>query len=764
MKGYWHFTALSVAMSALTIIFNHYLFIVIFLLWLFYLFYTERLGKLPLIVSLISFMCFMVYIPSNQVQSSIEIPSNQHGLVAGKIVSPISIRQNKVEFTLQGKDLETKILIIYFPDEESKQIELDQYGHLKYGSQCTITGNLELPATSRNPGQFDYQDFLAKKGITYQVIVNSVKDIKCEGESPLNKIYANRINLISYINHEINTETAAWINALVLGDDSYLNEDTIELFQRWSLSHLLAISGLHVGLIVALIYFILVKLTIVTKETAQWIMLLFLPVYAFLAGGEPSVWRASSMVLLFIIFNKSKLKYSAVDTLSLVFILLIVFNKYVVYHIGFQLSFIVTLGLVLSRQLIFSTRSKFYQAFYISFISQMMILPLQLSYFSTFQPLSILLNLLVVPYFSIFVIPLMFLIVVLYPFLGFLVKMVAVFFINIHQYFIILLEWLDRVVYYPIVIGDIPVICGVIYYVLFFIFMKKLETKQVAISFKYGLSIVVLIIILAIRPYFSPNGTVTMLDIGQGDAIVIELPYRRGVFLIDAGSGFAFDDFEPTKGVYKQVIKPYLYSKGIREIDAILLSHEHVDHIGSVSYLLEDFLVGEIIISDLYELNSYYEAEWNKHNVPISRVTMNQNIVLKDHSFHVLSPTEDVGANENSLVLYTEIGGMYWLFTGDIYKNTENKIISHYNNLPVDVLKVAHHGSNTSTDEAFINKTKPSFALIPVGVNNRYGHPTLEVINRLEENSVTIMRTDEDGAIEFRFNNRSAGSFFKYLP
>src|SRR5699024_10525890 len=127
-------------------------------------------------------------------------------------------------------------------------------------------------------------------------------------------------------------------------DDSGIDEDVTGLFQKWSLSHILAISGLHVGLVVGLLYLLLVKLNIVTKEKAEWLMICFLPFYVLLAGGEPSVKRACGMVLLFIILNKIKLRFSVTDTLSIVFLLLIIFDKFIVYHAGFQLSFAVTFG------------------------------------------------------------------------------------------------------------------------------------------------------------------------------------------------------------------------------------------------------------------------------------------------------------------------------------------------------------------------------------------------------------------------------------
>src|SRR5699024_8195039 len=159
----------------------------------------------------------------------------------------------------------------------------------------------------------------------------------------------------------------------------------------------LAISGLHVGIIVALIYFVSTRIFLITKESVQTFFLFFLPIYALLAGGQPSVWRASLMTFLVVFLTKWKIKLSYSDVIS------------IIYHIGFQFSFLVTFALILSQGWVQHSTTKLESAFKISFVAQMVILPLQFHYFSHFQPLSILLNLLIVPYFSLFVIPLMFL-------------------------------------------------------------------------------------------------------------------------------------------------------------------------------------------------------------------------------------------------------------------------------------------------------------------------------------------------------------------
>ena len=764
MRGYWHIAAFSVVIGMLTIIFENYWFVIALFLWLFYLFYNNRLRKLPLLTALIFFLFYSFYIPTlDKGENSVYIDHTQQQLFQGKIVRPLVVSPQKIDFIIKDETLNQKLLFIYFTNND-EEINKNIYSEFAYGANCIINGQIDQPSESRNPGQFDFNDYLKSQGISHQVIVSTLTDIHCEGASIFNRFFSFRSNLLAHVSNSMSNDTSAWLSALVLGDDSQLDERIVDLFQRWGLSHILAISGLHVGLFVGLIYFLIVKLNFVTKEKAQWIMFCFLPVYALIAGGQPSVWRASLMVLIFIVLNKMKLKLSVTDALSIVFIFLILIDKYIIYHVGFQLSFAVTFGLILSRNLISRTESIFFQGLFISFISQMMILPIQLAYFSFFQPLSILVNVIVVPYFSFFVIPLMFLILIFSPLFQFFIAVFDSLFAFMQNIFISFIELVDKMASYPIVIGDFPMIVAVIYFVVFYLCMHYLEKGKLGTSFKYGILLTGLLICLVLRPYFSPVGTVTMLDIGQGDTFVIELPFRRGVFLIDAGASFSFTDFEPTNKVYKYTIKPYLYSRGITEIDAIFISHEDIDHMGSVDFLIEEIRTNQIIISHYYELDPEQEKQWEKHEVQITKVNAGESIIINGQPFYVLSPIINKNsANENSLVLHTTLGGMKWLFTGDIGKDTERDLVKKYESLSIDVLKVAHHGSNTSTNPLFVQSTNPSYALISAGVNNSYGHPTQDVLETLEKIDVQILRTDENGAVQFKYKGNS-GTFFKYLP
>lgn len=237
------------------------------------------------------------------------------------------------------------------------------------------------------------------------------------------------------------------------------------------------------------------------------------------------------------------------------------------------------------------------------------------------------------------------------------------------------------------------------------------------------------------------------------DAFVIELPYRRGVFLIDAGASFNFENFEPNATVYNRVLRPYLMGRGIQSIDTIFVSHPHLDHHGSVRYLLEEFKVGEIVLDPFYPLDEQELLHWyQKSDVQIKLAKVNEAIVRKGHSFFVLSPHRDrKDANDNSLVLLSKIGQKNWLFTGDISKSIEKEIVKKYPSLSVDFLKVAHHGSKTSTAPELIEAIRPRYAFIPVGVNNRYDHPAEEVIDLLAEYEVKVYRADHHGAVQYKY-------------
>lgn len=441
MKGYWHIVALSTVMAAISIILDKNFFLLVFA-WLGLLYMNQRLRAFPFLLSICSFLFFIYYLPAIDLDAHPKTNLPSRNDTEGKIIKAPVFQSNKIEVVLEKHGTSEKVMILYFPEEG--EMFWDEAFQLRLGADCVVHGKTVIPEEARNPGEFNYRKFLLNKNIAEQIIIRDLSEIECEGASFWQRFIFLRTYLIRQTSNKLSDETAAWLNALVLGDDSMLEDRIITLFQDWGLSHILAISGLHIGIVVGLVYFLLIKTNLLTKEKSELVMFLFLPVFAILAGGEPSVLRASSMVLLFLILRRMNILASALDVISIVFLFLLLFEPFLIYHIGFQFSFSVTLGIILSRKWLKATSSPSHQLLIISFISQMAILPLQLNYFSLFQPLSILVNVIVVPYFSLFVIPFMFIILLLSFLPSSFLHALDVLFIFIHERVLILLRSENR--------------------------------------------------------------------------------------------------------------------------------------------------------------------------------------------------------------------------------------------------------------------------------------------------------------------------------
>lgn len=765
-KGIAHFFVISACLAFLSLqVESFWPFFLLLIVWLTYLYYFKQLSFSLYIALLASFFFFIAYIPQIPQTSptSVESTTSTVSTIQGKIVSPIREGTNFFSFDFLLEDKDKKIRVYYFYDEEDKN-EAISFPYT-YGDRCRVEGKWEEVEGARNPFQFDYRRYFHEQGLSGQFVLENRESLQCAGQTSfLGKVYRLRDQWLHASQKGLQDDLWPWQQALLFGERRALEDETTELFARWGLSHLLAISGLHVGILMGFVYILSLRFFSFTKEQAQVLLLSFLPIYALFAGGQPSVLRATLMACLVLLLGFFRQRLMMTDIISLSFLFLIFIDPHMIYHIGFQFSFLVTYALVLSAKWFRQTSSKLWLLFKISFVSQMVIVPLQMYHFYHFQPLSILLNVVVVPYFSFFVMPLI-VSTLSFPLLPLRIQnFLQGVFQKVHGSFLELLQYIDTKIQVIFLSGDVSLGMGVFYYILFFGMMVALEKKQKKAAFMYGIGITLWLNFLVFAPYFSDEGRVTMLDIGQGDAFVIELPYRQGVFLIDAGAKFHFSDQEPTDSIYRKILLPYLQGRGIREIDAIFVSHAHLDHHGSLRYILEDFPVKRIYISEFHEAEDPELQAWVKNKeVQIEQVEYGEVIEEEGISFTVLSPEQDYGdVNDNSLVLYTRFGQSSWLFTGDLTEKVEKIIAKKAGSLSVDVLKVAHHGSNSSSSEEFLEGIQPKYAWISVGRNNRYGHPSKEVLERLELGGVEVFRTDEMGAVQYIFTENK-GRFHAFL-
>lgn len=270
-----------------------------------------------------------------------------------------------------------------------------------------------------------------------------------------------------------------------------------------------------------------------------------------------------------------------------------------------------------------------------------------------------------------------------------------------------------------------------------------------------------------VYPYFRESGSVTFLDVGQGDAILIRLPYDKEIYLIDTGGTIRpnKEEWQRKKhefSVGNDILIPYLQKEGIKKIDKLIVTHGDADHIGAAQELLSNITVKEVVFGRKKKdavLEKIVKKQALEKEVKIREVGEGESWSVNETEFFVLAPTEKEGSENNaSIVMLAKLGGLTWLFTGDLEEEGEKFLVAAYPDLRADVLKVAHHGSNTSSITPFLSVVQPNIAIISVGERNRYGHPHKEVIERFEKMGIEIWRTDKQGAISYVFKGEN-GTF-----
>jgi competence protein ComEC len=535
---------------------------------------------------------------------------------------------------------------------------------------------------------------------------------------------------------------------------------------------LISISGLHVALLVGLIFYIGIRVGIVREKLSRTLVMI-LPVYAILTGATPPVNRAviMTMMILAVTSLKFPIKLRSIDGLCVSFLFLSIQNPIIIYNIGFQLSYIVTLSLLLSLSIVTKYQSNLSKMMITSYISQASALPFLLYHFYEIPLFSLIANILYIPLYSFIFLP------------GLILLFLLQFLSNeLFQFLTLLLSYL---------IGISDRLAGILSSILWTrsipgkpsLLFLILYTISILVSF-YGwgkslrlrASLTLPWIVLSahlLSPILSPEGEVTVIDVGQGDSIFIKLPYNRGNYLIDTGGNIVFPEAEWKRrknkyDVGQDVLVPFLKSKGVQSLDLLILTHGDLDHIGGSFSLLNELKVKKIVLPSVLE-KSLPEKKLIKlaetKNIAVSYVNEGVGWKMKNSEFFVLSPPPKYlgEKNDGSIVLYAKIGGVNWLFTGDLGKEGEKHLIEKYPKLAFDILKVGHHGSRTSTSAEFIQHFRPKYSIISVGEKNGFGHPHSDVLNNLKAGGSEILRTDIHGGITFYFRGER-GTFYKSIP
>jgi len=620
------------------------------------------------------------------------------------IVTKYEVKEDKITIEIKAKE---KLLITYkYQDKE--------FNNLSYGDKIKVKGTLITPSKNTNQNTFNYQKYLYYKKIYYLVEATSINKIA----NNHNYLYTIKNILYQKIDK---LKSSNYIKTLLFCDNT-LSKEIKESYRINGISHLFSVSGMHINFFVSIIYLYLNKITY-NKRIKYLITNIFIIIYLILFPSS-SLLRSAVMSILYSINYLLKLKIKKIDILLLTLGVSLLINPFIIYDLGYIYSYTITFFLVLSSSTL-KNKNKINKIIYISLLSFLVSIPITIYNSYEINIISILLNIILIPIISIIILPLTIL-TYIFPILD-----------SILYLFTSTLEtislFISKIKITKIIFPKPSLLIIALYYI---IFLLSYQNK------KYFYLNIILLIIIYISPYLNSNFEIVMFEVGEADCHLIKYPYNKNTILIDTG-----------KNEYKikNEVIPYLKSIGIKKIDYLIITHGDLDHMGEGINLVNNFKVEKVI----FNCGPYNDLEQELIKVldkkKIKYYSCIKELNIDNNKLYFLQTKEYDNENDNSNVIYSELNVYKFMFMGDAGIDKEKDILDKYNLSNVDVLKVGHHGSKTSSSKEFINVINPKYSIISVGKNNRYGHPNKEVLENLENSK--IYRTDEDGSIMFKIKN-----------
>ena len=638
--------------------------------------------------------------------------------------------------------LKNKKFIIYINKNNNKLF--------KYGDLIKIQGEYSSPQTARNYKGFDYSKYLKILKI-YGII--KIEEANLLKENDLNFVLISINNLkqkmIDHANKNMPQKTANLLLGLLIGQKDNIQEDIIKSFRTANLSHILAVSGAHTSYIILGLTYIITK-SKAPRRIGYIITIIILLVFIIITGASYSVIRACIMSIITISAKLFYKKENFFISICVSLFIILIQNPFAINDIGLKLSFLGTIGIIVFNKNIteFFIRIKIKEniakVLSLTFSAQLMIMPITILNFNTFSLTFFISNILASPLLGIIII------------LGFIAIFVSFVLNPISKIlFFVLNLFLELLIFISEIVTKIPgssilvktpnLVFVITYYILilfinyFFIIKKnpirRFQKKIIKIcTIKNKKKIIKIIAIIFLIISFStmlarvinPTLKIYFIDVGQGDCTLIITPKGKKI-LIDGGEG------------KNEILLPYLLDRGINKIDYIIISHFDSDHCNGLIEVMEKIKVGKVIVSkqpgESEEYRNILEIIKRK-NIEAYVVKAQDRITIeKDLYINILNPAgklEFNDLNNNAMVAKLIYKNFSMLFTGDIEKAEENIAQKYKNNLKSTILKVAHHGSKTSTNEEFLKYVEPQIALIGVGENNKFGHPNQQTIEKLK--------------------------------
>lgn len=721
--------------------------------------------------------------------------------ITGIIASPPVESNHRIKFVLETETLSQKGKMLDVAGKVRVTAGSDEFtsnsgNSVALGDRLAFEGRLRRPRNFHNPGGFDYERYMALHGIRATVYGRKGTFERLQGSStPLGAsrtIAQARQKIAAFFDHLGNGEGADILKALVVGDRTDIDPETRNAFNRAGASHLLAISGLHVG-IVAAASFGLFSWVLAGSRTLLWrawtrkgaALLTFFPVlcYGLLAGMSPSTQRAVIMVSLFLMALLVNRERDPMNILAAAALIILVLHPPALFSVSFQLSFAAVTAILYglprieSKQPQANGRRKVLRLYLPNWIRQFIQIsllailgttPLVALYFNQISFIGVLTNLIFIPFIGFLIVPAGLVTAAFLPFsdlLAGLLGHITVFFMEVALFLIRFFAALPISAAKTVTPSIIEII---IYYLMGIALLNWIWWEEGKQRHKAGMVCLVLAAAgLADAAYWTHRRFLqkdlraTVLDVGQGSAALVELPGGR-CMLVDGGGFYDNDVFD----VGKYLIAPYLWRNKIRTVDTLVLSHPNSDHLNGLLYIADHFNVsslwtnGEPADTDGYRL--LMETAQRKAIKALPYSDIQRSIALDKARIDILYPPADFMArrdvdawrkdeNNNSIVVKITCGDVSFLFPGDLGRRAERELIEIAGDqIKSDVLVAPHHGSNTSSSQAFLEAVDPDVIVISVGWKNRFNFPHESVLERYRQTRARIYRTDLHGAIQMK--------------
>jgi competence protein ComEC len=768
-----------------------------------------------------------------------EVSEGNEALIIGYISSVVEVDGDLVMFQVKSRSIQlghatpeqklqdTMIVRIKLNEQREQQTA----SNWRRGDRVRIKGELEKTGTAGNFGAFDYRSYLEKRGIYWQLSAKGTESVTVkDGRIDLS---IKGLRILDHLRDEISAlmdqmfpnGDSGYMKGLVVGIRSDLNPKQFDDFALLGLTHVLAISGLHVGVIVVILLQFGAWMRL-TRERTLELTIAFMPVYMLITGASPSAVRACLMAMLALWLARRHALKDGLHLLSAAALLMLMWNPMLIAEVSFQLSFIVTAGLLLFVPTVTESLPFPWKwlrgSISVTVTAQAVSFPLTAYYFHSVHLLSLPANFFLVPFISFIVMPLGMASIVLGAIwlpLGIIPAKLATLG---NQLTFAAVEYLSRYNELRTVWPQPSLLWVTAAYVLMgagIYLLKRKKTNEKEQEWWLGQSIAgsqlgeneeltaplvlvpselmdskrksqraMIILLVAVMGWllwgFQPSGldrsaTVSFINVGQGDSILIRTGAGKHI-LIDTGGTVNFrkpgEEWRERSDPYevgRKLLVPLLLKRGVRELDALVLTHMDADHIGGAAAVMDQIPVrtvlfngtvkGSPVASTLFQLALDKGVSCYSVNAPMEWVVDSSTKLSALYpSEQLLGQSDEIIAsddqNDRSIVLLINLYGRQFLFPGDLESKGEQAVVEEQikagNNMRrnIDVLKAGHHGSKTSTTQAWLNYWKPQETVISVGLNNVYRHPHPTVMQRLVDSGGIILRTDLDGEIQYRIS------------